>query len=227
MGKLFWSRFRRALLSTSTVLAAGLGFAGVIGLTKDVIGLPKDFITGTFAWPFYALGIVAAGLLALRAWSEYRQQTYDPKWISSMFWNEFDSESTKAARCLAAKTLRAYEGEKLRLALATKDPYLEHPALTNIDDALDFFEDLGFYVEGDQISPEVAHQAFFYWIEGYYLASKEYIEFCQKTSKTAWDHFKPLYEVTSEVEATKVKDRQDLNEAELRRFLDGEIALDA
>jgi hypothetical protein len=222
MGRLFWSRFRRALLSTSTVLAAGLGLAGIIGLIKD---LPKDVTTGTFGWPLYAIGIIVICLLGLRAWSEYRQQTYDPKWMSSMFWNEFDSEWTQAARCSAAKTLKIYGGEKLRLALKAENLDLEHPNLVNIDDTLDFFEDLGFYVEGDQISPEVAHQAFFYWIEGYYLASKDYIEFCQKTNTTAWDHIKPLYEVTREVEAKKVKKRKTLNESEMRRFLEGEIAL--
>jgi hypothetical protein len=195
-----------------------LGLAGLIGL-------PNELDKWKSAWPIWAIGVVAVGLLALRAWSEYRQQTYSPKWISSMFWNEFDSESTKEARYLAAKTLKAYEGEKLRLALGKKDPDLEHPDLVNIDDALDFFEDLGFYVEGDQISPEVAHQAFYYWIEGYYTASKEYIEFRQKTSVTTWDHFKPLYEVTSEVEARKVKDKRNLDETELSKFLEGEIAL--
>lgn len=113
----------------------------------------------------------------------------------------------------------------MRLALEKKDPDLEHPDLVNIDDALDFFEDLGFYVEGDQISPEVAHQAFYYWIEGYYTAARQYIEFRQKTSPTAWDHFKPLYDITSEVEASKVKDKKTPDETELQKFLEGEIAL--
>jgi hypothetical protein len=218
MGRLFWSRFRRVLLSTSTVLAAGLGLAGLIGL-------PDKLNTWASTRLIWVVGVLAVVLLVLRAWSEYRQQTYSPQWMSSMFWNQFDDDSTKDARILAAKTLKAYEGEKLRLALGSKDPDLEHPDLVNIDEALDFSEDLGFYVEGDQISPEVAHQAFYYWIEGYYTAAKEYIAFCQKTSPTAWDHFKPLYDVTSEVEVSKVKDKKDLDEKELRKFLEGEITL--
>jgi hypothetical protein len=218
MGRLFWSRLRRVVLSTSTVLAAGLGLAGLIGL-------PKELNTWTSTWQIWAVGVLAAGLLTLRAWSEYRQQTYSPQWMSSMFWNQFDDDSTKKARCLASKTLKAYGGEKLRLALEKKDPDLEQPDLVNIDDALDFFEDLGFYVEGDQISPEVAHQAFYYWIEGYYTAARQYIEFRQKTSPTAWDHFKPLYDITSEVEASKVKDKKTPDETELQKFLEGEIAL--
>ena len=218
VGRLLRSRIRRFVLSTSTVLAAGLGLAGVIGL-------PQALSKWESAWPIWALGVLAVGLLILRAWSEYRQQTYSPQWISSMFWKEFDNEGTREARKLAAKALKAYDGEKLRVALSEKDPDKNHPDLVNIDEALDFFEDLGFYVEGDQISPEVAHQAFYYWIEGYYLSARDYIMFRQKSSPTMWDHFRPLYEVASEVEASKVKDRKALDHKDLQKFLEGEIAL--
>jgi len=70
-------------------------------------------------------------------------------------------------------------------------------ALDLIDDVLDILEDVGFYVDGDQISPEVAHHHLFYWIRGYWFAAQPYITEKQQLEPTQWDHLGLLYKETA------------------------------
>src|SRR5947209_5528881 len=143
MTELFWSRWRRWWVSASAVLAAGLSAAGLIGLVKDV----NSWMTqGTgkpeFSWSAWVgLALLVAGMfIFLRSYAEYRQRTYDPKWIGD-FSKQFDEPLMVKARALASTTLLSKQGELKRL-----DKELE-----NIEDVLDFFDQLGFYVYGDQI----------------------------------------------------------------------------
>ena len=58
-------------------------------------------------------------------------------------------------RAVAAKAILDFKG---RLANLEQN----RDELSVIDDVLDFFEDVGFYERGDQISPEVAHHHFYH-----------------------------------------------------------------
>jgi hypothetical protein len=212
MSRLFWSRWRRSWGSASTVLAAGLSAAGVLTVVKEIKDLSD---TGKAIWSPWLIVvgvIIAVLLLTFRARSEYLQRTYDPTWINKFNEQFFDQEMIKS-RQLAAKTLMEYSG---RLESGDKQ-------LRNIDDVLDFFEELGFYVKGDQISPEFAHQSFYYWIEGFCAAAKPYIKRKQEISATAWDHIDYLYTVTKQVEdeITKKKN-EEFDSAELTMFLNDE-----
>jgi hypothetical protein len=213
LDELFWSRWRRSWASASTVLAAGLSAAGVLTVVKELKDLSE---TGKATWsPWLIVGgvITAAILMAFRARSKYLQRTYDPKWINKFNEQFLDQESMIKSRRLAAKTLMEYEG---RLDSGDKQ-------LDSIDDVLDFFEELGFYVKGDQVSPEFAHQSLFNWIEGYYTAAESYIRYEQTITPTSWDHIEYLYVVTKQVEEEISKKKVDkLNSAELMTFLDNE-----
>ncbi len=152
MTDLFWSRWHRWWVSASSVLAAGLSAAGLIGLTKDL----SDWIySGSDkSGPIWSIWIAAALLVGglfifVRSHAEYRKRTFDPKWISE-FSKQFGEESMMKARALASQTLIDRQGK-----LRTNDITLD-----NIDDVLDFWDEVGFYVYGDQITPEFAHQTF-------------------------------------------------------------------
>ena len=102
--------------------------------------------------------------------------------------------------------------------------------LSGIDDALDVLEDVGFYVLGDQISPEAAHHHLYYWIQGYWSSAKPYIlEIQAKKDRTRWQNIAPLFEVTSVVEFERAKGDVDakqliLGEPQKKKFLDEEVA---
>lgn len=204
-------------MSASSVLAVGLPAAALIGGAKD-LGFLGNANKSSFPIPtiFWVISAVIGFLLILRAFSEYRQRTYDQTWITH-FKVEFDEDTMKQARHLASNTMKQFQG-RLRT---------ENSQLKDIDGVLDFFDELGFYVIGDQISPEVAHQSFYYWIRGYYTAARDYLEYYQSKESTTWEHIKPLYELTHEVERTASKGQfvGSLSAEKLNEFLDDEIAL--
>jgi hypothetical protein len=140
-----------------------------------------------------------------------QQRTYDPTW-AFRFDDRLYSDELKEARCRAAKILKNNQGK-----LRSTDKGLE-----DIDDVLDFLEDIGFYVHGDQISPEVAHHHFFHWIRGYYLAARDYIEAWQEQESASWMHIKELFETTRQIE-TRGKGRTTLTAEQISEFLDSEI----
>jgi hypothetical protein len=95
---------------------------------------------------------------------------------------------------------------------------------------LDFFEDLGYYLNGDVFSDELTHHNFFHWIRGWYSVLKTYIEFYQEEKegedeKTTYCWIESLYQRTAEIEKegtqkpklwlTKLEDMQDFLESEM------------
>jgi hypothetical protein len=123
----------------------------------------------------------------------------------------------KRARSKAARLLKDNQG-KLRRT---------DPELADIDEVLDFLEDLGFYLYGDQITPEVAHHHFYHWIRGYYLASRDYIGAWQAKEPTRWERVAELFENTNTIENKRSggKAPKSLTEMEITVFLKEEIDL--
>ena len=104
-------------------------------------------------------------------------------------------------------------------ALKKEDGY----SSIDIDDVLDFFEDLGFYMQGDQATPEAIHHTFYYWIRGYYSAARDYLEKAQEERPTQWEFVKELFETTHEIEIERNKSGE--NSFDLKSFLGEEINL--
>ena len=100
----------------------------------------------------------------------------------------------RKARVKAATVLRANRGNLRRSDL---------DELSDIEDVLDFLEDLGFYTFGDQITPEVAHHHFYHWVRGYYNAARDYIEWEQENEPAGWEYVKELAEVMYQVEVER------------------------
>ena len=113
----------------------------------------------------WVLLVVLAVLLGLQMTAEYRRRTYDPTWMLK-FDEDFDSDDMRHKRSKAAEDIK-----KNRTRLDDND--FKSPEL---DDVLDFFEGVGFLIQGDEMTPEVAHHAFHHWIRGYYVATRQYIE---------------------------------------------------
>jgi hypothetical protein len=185
MSPLFYHRLRRTAASGSPVVLGG-GTA-LFGIAFGFLGHQSNdkYLTYYASWLLLGLALVGASLLAIQWWAEYRRRTYDPSWISK-FQDEFQELS--AHRLASIKAFRK-NNEPKQLG---KD--------INVEEVLDFFDSLGFYLQGDQITPEVAHQEFYYWIRGYYSAAKPIIEAAQKKNKTQWAHIRGLFEITNEVE---------------------------
>lgn len=156
----------------------------------------------------------------LPAFFEHQRKTHNPEWILK-YQDMFESAPFIELRKLAVNVLTD-PAKKVRLGTRTKD-------LADIDPVLDFFEDLGFYESGGQISAEVIHHHhFFHWIRAYWEQTEPYVRDWQKKEPARWDHLEELFETLQEIEVelaeknlvpyTKYLDNQELVE-----FFDGEI----
>jgi hypothetical protein len=156
--------------------------------------------------------VVTLILLALQWRFEYRKRTYEPTW-GLKFVDDFFSRDMRHTRRRAAEALK---------------PNLSNTAelkSSDLDEVIDFFEQLGFYMRGDQITPEVAHHSFHYWICGYYSAAKDYIGTVRKTNVSSWEHVELLFEMTHEIEVERTSGQCDKfsNLEQINRFLDEEM----
>jgi len=216
MGKVRWYCTLRVLTSLSVaVLVAGGALIGglVVALTPAIATSPASLQP----WVIGPL-IGALVLLIAHAFAEYKKRTYDPLLVFH-FDEQFSCQEMRKKRAAASNLLKAHRGNLRQHAREFAD----------IDDVLDFFEDLGFYEHGYQISPEVLHHAFYHWIRGYYTIAKDYIEASQNKESTQWEHIKELYELTSAVEKRKLRVRQVsvLTEDDIEEFLEDEIQIDS
>jgi hypothetical protein len=157
-----WShRARRAIASGSPVLlASGLVLAG-FAATNIKTGLS---LGNALVWGVLVLAIL---LLLFQMRAEYRKRTYDPTWVLK-FTDEFHNQTMRCVRCNASKFLKANAAQ------------LADCPCADVDDLLDFFEQVGFFLQGDQITAEATHHAFHHWVRGYYSAARAYVKAAQE-----------------------------------------------
>ena len=157
--------------------------------------------------------LIALAFIILQARLEYRRKTYDPTWIF-----KFD-ERFKGMR---QERLNA---SQLLLNDISTPASLDDAELAKIDDVLDFFEDLGFYQHGYQISPEVIHHHFYHWIRGYWSAARTYVERSRRDERKAWEHLEELFETGCDIETRDggTRERELLDREEIKDFLSNEI----
>jgi len=210
--RLILHRLRRLAASGSPVL-----FTGTVALAGLAISsIAKDVqLNGII---LSALSVVLAVLLGFQMNAEYRRRTYDPTWMLK-FDDDFNSEDMRRRRSKAATDLRDH-----RTRLGNED-FKSAP----LSDVLDFFEGVGFLMQGDEITPEVAHHAFYYWIDGYCSTAQQYIQAIRKKDPTRWECVEGLLELTTEVEEERLKQlgrkREALGVTGVAEFLEEEIAL--
>jgi hypothetical protein len=199
------------------ISASSVFFGGLAAMIALFVAATRPDVSGSavtiLSWVFVVLFL---GLASLQWHSEYRRRTYDSA-LALKYSDDFNDPDMVASRHAASKQLKVSQH---RLS----DPTFELPELDGI---FDFLEDLGFYTIGDQLSAEVVHQSFYYWIKGYYSATGDYIETKRKKAgeSTRWEHVQILFELTSEVEAERSRRMRDKDFAGgFIEFLDDEIA---
>jgi hypothetical protein len=103
---------------------------------------------------------------------------------------------------------------------------LQHPEFADIDDVLDFLEDVGLYQRADHISPELAHHHFFHWTRGYWQAARTYIQAWRRKEPARWNHVEELFETICDIELNEHGGKCEqlwLSDADLDDFLRQEI----
>lgn len=211
-----WASIPGIVLSGGAAMATALGTLLLASLTQPST-TSNQWLHSAVLWGLVGGVVITIALLIVQTRYEYRRRTYDPTWVLDFNAAFFSDSQMKKTRSNAAKSLK-----KNRKRL--RDESYKNP---DLDDVIDFFEDVGFYVFGDQIAPEVAHHSFHYWLRGYCSVAQPYIEMAQKTKPSQWECIGELLSVTQEVEDERSGSRsvRTLTEKGIDRFLNEEITL--
>jgi hypothetical protein len=205
------TRFRRFFLyfSGSALAIASAVLIPAFGIWREVHGGH-----GVLYW--LAGGIFLVGFICLRNYLEYHRLIYDPHWAMN-FQDRFDGATMKDARVRAAQALLANKADLT---------HIENEALADVDDVLDFFEDVGLYQRADHISPELAHHHFFHWTRGYWQAAKPYVEAWRVKEPARWNHVEELFDTSCDLELKEqggTREGLRLSDSALDEFLQQEI----
>jgi len=159
--------------------------------------------------------IVGLAFIIYQTYLSYERRTYDPTWT----WR-FQSKFDRIARHrLAAATVLKEKRDIL------SDIKRNQETLEEIDEVLDFFEDVGFYMQGDYVTPEAAHHQFYHWLRGYWLSAKPYVDARRALESAVWENVENLFIATNEIEygyPRRITEEQ-FNDDERDRFLVGEM----
>lgn len=95
-----------------------------------------------------------------------------------------------------------------------------------LDAVLDFFDTVGYLTKVKVVDEDFIWETFQYWIVGYYLNAKSYIDEQRGLDSTHGENLVALYEVVQKREL-KHRPGKDVNwnAADLKEFLDGESSL--
>lgn len=219
---LWWLKIRRfisagssvALVLLIPVAALAISMLGKIGATPNHPG--SVLIEVPEGW-MITVAVIGGGLALVvglvEMFMRYRVATYDPTWAlkySDMFIEMTRDRSRAATVLLECSSDKLAKIEEFRVQLG------------DIDDVLDLFDDIGLYVRGGQISPELAAHYFYHWIRGYYQASNRYIKAWQQKEKQRWCNIEFLWKVVLQVEEG-LWGTDDLSPKELEAFLTEEV----
>lgn len=210
-----------ALAALATVATVGASIVG--GNAKDNLMI---YFAVSLVVAFLCLPVFCT-MVWVKTNTECKRRKFDPASIAFLQ-TAFDQLETDGKRnCAAAVCLKFFnlEGEE-------KDRWKKIPRLEReeVEPVLDFFEDAGYFLNGDVFSDELAHHNYFHWIRGWYSVLKGYIEFYQEEKdgedeKTTYCWIESLYQRTAEIEKegtekpklwlTKLEDKQEFLESEL------------
>src|SRR5258708_39976904 len=114
-----------------------------------------------------AVAVLCFGVLVRMVWvktnTECKRRMYDPASVAFLQ-TAFDQLETDDKRNRAAEVcLRFLKTEGEEKGRWNKIP---KPEREEVEPVLDFFEDAGYYLNGDVFSDELAHHNFFHWIRG-------------------------------------------------------------
>jgi hypothetical protein len=205
------TRFRRLLFYCS-----GSALAVASAVLIPAFGIWREVHSGQSVVYWAVGGLLLIAFILGRNYMEYRRLKYDPHWAMN-FQDRFDRATEARAR--AAKALLDNKADLKNI---------ENETLADIDDVLDFFEDVGLYQRSDHISPELAHHHFFAWTRGYWQAAKPYVEAWRAKERAQWNHVEELFDTSCDIEIREqggTREQLRLSEADLDKFLRQEADL--
>jgi hypothetical protein len=119
--------------------------------------------------------------------------------------DRFDDEGFLECRAAAAKAIK-------NTTKANKG---------DIEDVFDFFETIGILVRKRALDKELVWSSFFYWLHGYYLFGKKFLDEQRKNFPARYDEFVWLHNKLLKIEHSK----RPSPESEWDMFLDEEAGL--
>jgi hypothetical protein len=216
------AKIKRAVTSIPTAdLLATLGvIATIVTVAASLAGTEVKPETTPLIWLILRIAIVVGTvflvLLIVRTRLEYRRRTFDPTLILQF---QATWDGMEQVREEAAKACEKY----LSFPEESRDwQRIEKTDREMVEPVLDFFEDLGFYLKGDQFSDEVVYHHFYHWIRGWYSNLESYVEYYRHKKKemAAYTCIQDLYELTSRLERKSPQATVFLkSDAEKRAFL--------
>jgi len=141
-------------------------------------------------WIFLPIAVI---ILITSTYIEYQRRTHD--WILILKYQDWfdkmgakrNSDSSKRNNAAAFLLGRSEKGR------------------TELYDIFDLFEDMGFYLKGNQLSSKVIHHYFYHWIRIYYQKSEKLIaDYCSE-QPARYEHLPSLFKAISIIEAKKQK----------------------
>ena len=218
--RLFWARFKRWMASASSVALlflvplAALAIAALGKVQGPSEIHPGDVVLviseGWIVIVAIVTFLLAAVIAIIETIGKYQRLTYEPT-LAIKYWERL--RGMKEERAKAASALSTYHDKLGDITGLRKE-------LAPIDEILDELDAIGLYVKGQQMSPEIAHDFFYYWIRGYYEArAGEYIQQCRAEEPKLWEHISYLYIITSQVEHGFCSRSKKLDEKRVTAFL--------
>lgn len=170
----------------------------VILIVATILTVPT-LAGGNFLLKFILVVMVI--VLIVKTAVEYRHKKYD---FELVFIFDEAFEKLIPQRKDAANVCKKYLDLKSQKGEIEKWGEIESKEREKVEPVLDFFEDVGFYLHGNQISDEVAHHHYYHWLLGYWSNLESYIQFYHKHDPngepSAYVWIEPLFERLSEIE---------------------------
>jgi len=190
-------RIRLCYALPSDAMLAALSSAAAFLAVAATLLVPKmEAHPWILAFILTMMGIAGGGLLLViavlvfRIFFEYQRRTYDLATVNPLV-IRFESDSMEKNFTLGAR--RTLE------IISQGWQNVDHA--TDVEPVLDFLEDIGFALNMNQISDELAHHYFYPSVQAYFLMLKDYIKENQKTyGKATWQYIEPLFERTFLIE---------------------------
>ncbi len=180
------SKGRRVLASIpiADLLAFAVSVAAILTIGASIVGgnvkpetLPFWTASKSVAKWF---AIILIPILISKTWLECNRRRYDPALIFTLQ-KDFESLETKRAEaatvCIAFLRKTDEPDETKRWTL------VDSREREKVEPVLDFFEDVGFYLHGDQFSDDVVHHNCHHWVRGWYSVLKPYIDYVHNVQK--------------------------------------------
>ena len=201
-------------------MAALAAISAVVWNTTTAIQAFTLTLSPAFLWT--VIFIVFIATLSSLSYKAHIKKTYDPTLVRE-FEKEFFYEMPKQ-RSRAAGVLLLYSKKQDWKAISN---------VSDIEPIFDFFDTIGFYFYGVQLSDRVIHQSFYHWIVLYYQTGNFYIKEARKGrdgENAVWEFVNPLVAAIVRIEAKKQNDCEvtqlTLTPEKYRKYLIDELGED-